>query len=184
MHDDTNRIYAGVGARATPDAVLTLMTSVAAALAALGYTLRTGGAPGADQAFTAGAARARGRIEMYLPQPGYERRALKMLAPFTVLQEQPSAAAMTLAARYHPAWTRLSPTVQRLHARNAHQILGADLQSPARMVICWTADGSLDGSTRAAGGTGQALRIAAAHDVSVFNLARPEHLARLQALVT
>ena len=30
-------------------------------------------------------------------------------------------------------------------ARNVHQVLGADLKTPVKMIICWTPDGSLDG---------------------------------------
>ncbi|MGH2839675.1 MAG: hypothetical protein ACRDKY_02480, partial [Solirubrobacteraceae bacterium] len=52
---------------------------------------------------------------------------------------------------------------------------------------CWTPDGSLDGRGRGrgreGGGTGQALRLAVAHDVEVFNLARPDHEQRIRALL-
>jgi hypothetical protein len=43
-------------------------------------------------------------------------------------------------------------------------VLGADLASPSRFVIAWTEDGE------AVGGTGQAIRIARAHDIPVLNL--------------
>jgi hypothetical protein len=58
-------------------------------------------------------------------------------------------------------------------------VLGADLTSPARFVLCWTPDGSLDGRGRRVGGTGQALRIAHHHGIGVINLARLEHVKRL-----
>lgn len=92
----------------------------------------------------------------------------------------PSAEAFELAARVHPAWDRCSGRVRALHARNSHEILGADLARPSNFVVCWTPDGSLDGAGREAGGTGQALRIAALHSIPVFNLRRPEHRARVE----
>ena len=92
---------------------------------------------------------------------------------------EPTPAACQLAASFHPAWAQLTRAVRALHARNGHQVLGADLESPARFVLCWTPDGSLDGHGRRVGGTGQALHIAHHHGIPVFNLARPEHLQRL-----
>jgi hypothetical protein len=92
---------------------------------------------------------------------------------------EPTPAAYELAARFHPAWSRLTRGVRALHARNCHQVLGADLASPARFVLCWTPDGSLDGRGRNVGGTGQALRIAHHHGIAIFNLARPKHAERL-----
>lgn len=86
-----------------------------------------------------------------------------------------------MAAGFHPAWSRLSSGVRHLHARNCHQVLGRDLNAPARFVVRWTPDGSLDGRGQRVGGTGQALRIAHHHGISVFNLARPEHLTRVRA---
>jgi hypothetical protein len=44
-------------------------------------------------------------------------------------------------------------------------------------VVCWTADGSLDGGGVFDDGTGQALRLAAGSGIRVFNLARAEHAA-------
>jgi hypothetical protein len=69
--------------------------------------------------------------------------------------------------------------VRALQARNAHQILGENRQTPAGFVLCWTADGSLDGAARTSGGTGQALRIAAHYEIPVLNISRPEHFARV-----
>ncbi len=97
---------------------------------------------------------------------------------------QPTPAAYELAATFHPAWSRLPRAVRALHARNAHQVLGADLASPARFVLCWTPDGSLDGRGRRVGGTGQALRIARHHGIPVFNIARLEHVKRLTAAMS
>jgi hypothetical protein len=173
--------YAGIGSRRTPAAVLAVMRQLAGTLAAQGWVLRTGMAAGADQAFYAGALD-RGAVELYLPWPGFQADALQEAQAQTVVGE-PSAAAFELAARLHPAWGRLSGAVRRLHARNCHQVLGVDLNTPARFVVCWTPDGSLDGHGRRVGGTGQALRIAHHHGIPVFNLARAEHVERVQRML-
>ena len=54
-----NLVYAGNDARKTPDGTRQLMRRIAARLTNLSWTLRTGGAPGADQALLEGALRAR-----------------------------------------------------------------------------------------------------------------------------
>ena len=172
-------VYAGIGSRETPPGVLDLMGRVASQLSIQGWVLRTGMAGGADQAFYRGAT-VGGALELYLPWPSFEADAR---SPVGAAQQyvlgQPSPAAYEMAARFHPAWSRLAQSVRRLHARNCHQVLGPDLASPARFVLCWTPDGSLDGRGRRVGGTGQALRIANHHGIAVFNLARPEHAERL-----
>jgi hypothetical protein len=149
------------------------MTELAERLGADGWTLRSGGARGADQAFMRGCERAGGRREIYLPWPGYEGIGEARL-------QRASDAAVELAGRFHPAWASCNAGVRALPARNCHQVLGAQLDSPAGFVLCWTRDGSLTGQTRASGGTGQALRVAAAHGVSVLNLAREEHRRRAE----
>ncbi len=171
--------YAGIGSRATPPVVLALMSRAAAWLAREGWVLRTGMASGADQAFYRGADRL-GACELYLPWLSFERDARTHQGDRQQrVFGQPTPEAYDMAARYHPNWSRLTQPARALHARNCHQVLGAQLASPARFVICWTPDGSLDGRGRRGGGTGQALRIAHQHGIPVFNLARPEHHARL-----
>src|SRR5690349_3410839 len=109
--------YAGIGARATPPDVLDLMRELAATLASENWTLRTGGAAGADQAFFEGAISVRGCAEVYLPWPGYNDHTEFRLG-------RPSARAYEIAAEHHPAWSVCSSGAQALHARNCHQILG------------------------------------------------------------
>ena len=76
-------------------------------------------------------------------------------------------------------WAEMTGGDRDLLARDAHEVLGADLSSPAGLVACWTADGSLDGEGAGADGTRQALRIAHHHHIAVLNLARPADLRRL-----
>ena len=94
--------------------------------------------------------------------------------------ERPSDAASELAERFDPGWAGRDACARPLLARDSHEVLGAELDSPACFVVCWTADGTLDGSACAADGTRQALRIAHGHGIPVFNLARPDHLRRMR----
>lgn len=174
-------VYAGIGSRKTPTSVLRDIRAFAAEAARLGWTLRSGGAAGADEAFEDAAADADGSVESFHPWPGY--RAKEHARVIRPVLSRPTDAALELAAGLHPTWSRLSRGARALHARNAHQILGADLQTPVDLVVCWTPDGSLDGSSRESGGTGQALRIAAKHSVPVLNLARPEHRRMIQSVL-
>jgi hypothetical protein len=188
--------YAGVGARQTPPDVQELLRRAAAYLAGLGWMCRSGGAPGAATACEAGAlqglrAGAPGGLTVYLPWPTFERgqRAYRALGArgeglrVAVLGE-PRPAAFALAARHLPDWTRLALDDRALHARTVHLILGPGLAAPAAFVLCWTADGAL--GTRAApvtdatGDSGPALRLAAARGIPVLNVARPDHLARVE----
>ncbi len=173
-------IYTGIGSRETPAAVLESMRMAATRLARAGWTLRTGLSPGADQAFYEGALAGRGGVELYLPCAGFETQARSQKeGPEVAVLEEPTEAAYSLAERFHPGWPGLSPPVRRLRTRDVHEVLGRDLRVAAALVVCWTADGSLDGGGPGAGGTGQAQRVADRHGVPVLNLARPEHLRAL-----
>jgi hypothetical protein len=173
--------YAGIGSRATPPELLAAMERIGARLAEGGWVLRTGLSQGADQAFHRGALAGGGAVELYLPWPGFEADASPdEQAERPPVLSRPTAAAYELAARFHPGWEGLSEPVRHLLARDGHQVFGANLLRPVRFVVCWTADGSLDGRGLYSDGTGQALRLAHHHAIEVFNLARPDHRGALE----
>ena len=150
--------YAGIGARATPKAVLADMTVMAGWLARTGWHLSSGGADGADSAFAAGAL-ARQRT-VWLPWRGYNGHR----GPdCRVLSTAAMAACIEIAAPLHPAWERCSPAVRKLHARNA-AVLGLTLDRPVDAVVCWSERGAVTG------GTGMGIRIAEANGIPVLNL--------------
>lgn len=150
-----NVVYAGIGSRQTPKEVIALMEKLGATMARQGFILRSGGAPGADQAFERGCDRAHGRKVIYLPWEKFEGNKSPL---FEVSEE-----AMDIARQIHPAWDKCSDGVRRLLSRNVYQMLGLDLNYPARFAICWT-----DHST---GGTDFALQIAEEYDIPFFNMA-------------
>lgn len=161
--DNDTCFYAGVGARATPKPVLADMTKLAGSLARTGWHLMSGGALGADTAFAHGAPA--GRKTIYLPWPGYNQH----VGPdCRILSSDELAGCLDLASRMHPAWRRCAASVRKLHARNAAILLGPALDKPVKAVVCWTEGGAITG------GTGMALRIAAAYRIPVLNLALVE----------
>src|SRR5437763_10762587 len=125
-----SRFYTGIGSRATAADVCELMVALGEALAGAGWTLRSGGAAGADAAFEQGADRGGGAKEIYLPVAGYNGNASPLC--------DPPAAAAEIAGRLHPFWRRCRPAAKRLHSRNVLQVLGADLATPSRLVVVWT----------------------------------------------
>jgi hypothetical protein len=150
------KYYAGIGSRTTPKDILDMMAKIAEGLSR-NYTLRSGGADGADSAFERGAG---DKKISYIPWPGFNGSKAKYI---TV-----STAALKMAGEFHPGWMYLSYPVKKLHARNCYQILGETLDTPVDFVICWTPGG------KEVGGTAQAIRIAKANRVKVFNLANEE----------
>lgn len=145
--------YTGVGSRETPKAVLAAMQRIAVHLDEAGYTLRSGGADGADTAFEQGST----AKVIYLPWARFRDHP----SPYHHVTQ----AAMDMAAKYHPAWHLMNKHARLLHGRNAYQVLGLDLRSKTDFVVCWTRDAKLQG------GTATAMRIAQAHAIPVYNLA-------------
>jgi hypothetical protein len=174
--------YTGVGSRETPTEILEMMEYVAYRLGFMGWTLRSGCAPGADSAFENGANEAcksrpdfSPKPELYLPWPDFEGRTEDQVA-----RTHPQKEAFAIAAEHHPAWHGLKQGAKALHARNVHQVLGPDVTAPdfSKYIICWTPDG------KGGGGTGQAIRIAQHHGIPVFDLARDDDYTRVTNLVS
>jgi len=134
--------YAGVGSRKTPQETQELMTAAARRFYDNGWTLRSGGAIGADSAFEHGAGT---QTEIFCAEDATDEGIL-------------------LASTIHPAWHRCSSYAKALHGRNILQVLGRDLNSPVKGVVCWTPGGI------ATGGTRTAIILARQHKIPVINL--------------
>lgn len=92
--------------------------------------------------------------EIWLPHLGFEGSTSPLL---------PSPEAYTIAERIHESWRSCNRFTRDAHARNCHQILGADLKSPVRAVFCYTKDAQLVGGTRTA------LKLAMELSIPIFN---------------
>lgn len=182
--------YTGVGSRETPANILDLMERVGYALASQGWTLRSGGALGADQAFENGMFEFAGLdgpydwtpAEIYLPWAGYENHhkythgGLNILPSDIKLTDERIAECM--AEAIHPAWAACKQGAKKMHTRNVFQVLGRTLDQPSKMLIAWT---KLDRQGNPKGGTATAINLAIEHigADSVFNLNKDEDHERI-----
>jgi len=160
---NTIKCYTGVGSRNTPSSVLQIMHDIAVRLSDLGYTLRSGGADGADKAFESGTD---DKQIYYANDANFQ--------------------AMAIARKFHPAWERCSPFAKKLHGRNAFQVLGKGLDTPSKFLICWTPDACISHKDRTirTGGTGTAISIADHYNVEIFNLGNLKHQNRILKSMT
>lgn len=189
MTDQTTRLrkfYTGVGSRELPGDIYSLMQALGKILQEQGWVLRSGGAGGADSAFESAVTPQNKQI--YLPWKGFSdfgqwRYDRDIWHQAELIASQPTV---------YPGWNNTSLAPKKLHAirklqtRNVFQVLGDDLQSPSKFLVCWTPDGAINrqqyrpGKT---GGTGTAINLASQYRIPVYNLKRYEHRIRIEAFV-
>lgn len=164
------RYYTGIGSRTTPSNILREMESIAKAMSRLGFTLRSGGAGGADKAFENGSSDS----EIILPWKGFNG------ASGIVYTSSPESVASV--NDLHPCPSRLSVGAFKCIERDYFQVAGLSGEPVSEFVVCWTSDG------KASGGTGQAIRVAESLGVPVYNLFnisdKKALIARIRALNT
>ena len=148
------KYYSGIGSRSTPPEILDKMRDIAKYLAGKEYTLRSGGADGADEAFEFGCDLVDSDKQIFLPWKNFNGNPSPLL--FSKIN-------WDLAEKFHPKWDNLSLPVRQLIARNSAQILGLAHDEPSKFVLCWTEGGKM------VGGTSQALRIAKDYNIPIFN---------------
>lgn len=178
------KYYAGIGSRETPGHILNIMHMLGRHFAGLGWTLRSGGALGADTAFENGATAANGKKEIYLPWRAYNHNLSELHPgnyPFTEDE-------VTFTQKFHPNWAKCGPSARKLHTRNTRILLGMEpihgaQVTPVKFIVCWTEGGQITG------GTGQALRIGNAmaeggHDFMIVNLGAAKNEKQLEAMVS
>lgn len=173
--------YTGVGSRETPRRVLLLMERMAYCLALKGLNLRTGGAPGADLAFEAGAARGRGFIEVFIPWPSFGKESKnhkKYFMPFT--NARTTVMAERLAKSVVPHWDNLKQGARKLHSRNTFQVLGRTLNDPSDFCIGYAKVLKKD---QYKGGTNTAFQLARKSGVQLINLAEKKDMAKFMKIL-
>lgn len=162
-----------VGSTDTPPAACTHLSWLSFCLAREGLEVRSGHAEGADWAAEQGASQAMDPdchqlgvkvlpAAIYLPWEGFGRERA-VLGRAVVVRS--SFAADQLVRDYHPKADKLTAGAFSLMRRNGYQVLGDNLDDPSVAIICWR------DPAKSTSGTDQALRIGAAYEVPVFNLA-------------
>ena len=167
--------YAGVGNPDTPYGILTQMTQLAGRLEDMGYTLRSSGGQGGDEAFSKGTT----NKEIYIPWKKFNGYPDK---PFCEITED----AKLIVKPFSPAFDTLKPAVQLIIASKAHLILGPDLQSPVKFLVCWTPDGAdkSGNCTAKTGFGGTAIKVAASLSIPIFNLKNADSMQELNKFIS
>lgn len=187
--------YTGVGSRETPPAMMKVIASFAERLADEGFILRSGAADGADTGFESGHDKWRwsdewdhhpdALKEIFIAWNGFSGRTDKEDGVYclkgTIVQE-----AEEIASTIHKAWDVVrkdgTPVLSRgakmLHTRNCFQVLGKDLRTPSKFLVCYA---PVDEHGVPKGGTRTAWVLAQSKNIPCYNLFLPEHLARITA---
>lgn len=133
------KFYTGIGARKTPIDILALMSSISRKLEIEGWTLRSGGAFGADSSFADGV---KEKAEIWLPRSNFVKNPNPKHTYKVVKTDDVEA--YESVTKYHPNPKALGAFSFQLMARNYRQLVG--LNNPnSKFVICWTPDGQLCG---------------------------------------
>ena len=144
------RHYAGIGSRQTPQEVCNIITKIAKLLEEKNYVVRSGGAEGADHAFTLG-----------VTAQVFKAADCRVWA----LEEVKKHFPIDRRVKQFDSW---KPYVKSLLGRDMMQILGEDGKDQVDFVLCWAP--SLNYKDSSAGGTGWAIRCALNYNIPVFNL--------------
>ena len=164
--------YAGIGSRKSPNDVLEIMKKIGRICAKKDFILRSGGAEGADTAFETGCDLENGKKEIFLPWKGFNNNP----SSFHTICDR----AIEIGFQFHPNFFALSDGAQKLMARNSYQVLGKDCRTKSKFVVCYC---PLDSNGNLTGGTSQAIRIATANKIPVFNLFNKEQLEELKNFI-
>jgi len=97
---------------------------------------------------------------MYLPKPG------------NLYNE-----AVKIASEIHPAWDKLTRGLRALHTRNVFQVLGQDLETPSKFLLCY----SKPSGSSISGGTRTAWEVAKMFGVPCFNMYHEEVVRRVKS---
>jgi len=177
-----NLYYAGIGARITPEPILNLMTKAASALEVKGYTLRSGGAQGADWAFQKGV---RNDMHIYIPWSGFQGMVECAVTPYVRdinrvnnLSQATMYAQNTWESRGRN-WHSLKSSIKNMMIRNSCQIIGINGEVKSHFVLCWCP--VINNIPQ--GGTAQAIAFAEAMGVPVLNMFYSDIVKRVEIMI-
>lgn len=184
--------YTGIGARITPGDVLVIMEDAGYRLARMGFTLRSGKAPGPDQSFQKGAERfEKAKAEIFLPWDAFESECgLSSKWDISLRKidfQYPQHAAMRWdwVKEVHGGWEKLKPGPRKMHERNMHQLFGVDLGNAylnqSKFVIYYAPE-TRNGNPK--GGTATAVNMAKKQGIRTLNLLHKENRTILEGFLT
>jgi hypothetical protein len=164
------KYYTMIGSRETPEDILRLMGHIAEKLAGLHWTGRSGGANGADSALEEGCSRKLcSSMEIYLPWEGFNGRSSDNRGYINT----PKLLQKLHTLLGNDALVELRHFTQR----NVYQLLGKDLSTPSKFVICWAKPTGVGDNCK--GGTGTAVKLGIANGVEIINLYHQHNVERM-----
>lgn len=164
---DARLSYAGVGLADAPSSIVEGARHRAALLAERGWSLRSGGRNGFESALEIGALEGGGEPTIILPFEGFNGHLDGISADRFGLYGR----ANRIAALVCPKWHSTRAAERREMAAVVFMLLGRNLRSPVRFLLCWgrplryTPEGGL---ADAPAHVGFAIRLANEHDIPVF----------------
>lgn len=183
--------YAAVGSREAPADICKIIYRLGKILCDKGWHGMSGEAPGCDYFFHAGAKTSKHYKHVgftaIIPWQGFESQGgLRVYA-------RPGNNIITLA---QTGWERRAYWIGigargtdaglgrggiALHSRNALQVLGENMQTKVRMLICYAKPVGKTGKVK--GGTNTAVVLAIHYKIPIINLAIPEGLTRALKMI-
>ena len=180
-----------IGSRETPLPAQDSITNFSAAVQHNSGVVRSGGAPGADNACERGITNPRAK-QIFLPFSNFN--GVKNGVGIYVLDHLHSRhqhAAQEIASRFHPNWAAVlnKSAAVKLMTRNVFQILGPELKVPSDIVVMWAKStrfsiAKKDPQNRiydVPGGTGLAVRLAYHLEIPILHVDLPEHQRIMEA---
>lgn len=139
-----------------------------------GFSIRSGKAPGIDQAFQNGFEKALAEgdyirdPQIFLPWKTFEKNNVFVSDRYDRFNysEESVAKASEIASTVHPVWQQLTPGQRLFHTRNVFQALGEDCETPSAFLIACALE---DKEGLPKGGTRTAFKIARDRGIPCIN---------------
>lgn len=158
-------IITGIGSRKIDAVAFNSIHAIAKKIASMGWTLRSGGAIGADTAWELGWQGLDSK-EIFLPNIGFNGRPKDDACYLTPSDYDVWIDAEDIARQIHPVFDNLDDWQRAAHTRNVFQVLGKDLKSKSDVVAAFAPPKGKS----VTGGTATAFNLARARGIPTYNL--------------
>jgi hypothetical protein len=193
--------WTGVGSRDIPNRTTSmLMIQISHLLNETGALLRSGRADGSDSVFelidpigATSPAYMYETKEIYIPWPNFQKTKYDRRYEFgedpsitvfndSTISDEVYRMANKLVDYIHPNPKALKNGPRLLHCRNIPQVVGANLEEPSDVLLCYAPWSNSD-KTAVKGGTNTAFQLARLLDVPILNLYDPEAYHSLNGFI-
>lgn len=176
FNTDIYKSYIGIGDKTTPPAIIDRIKEIGSKLSDKGYILRTPGFTDAEKAFESSTE----NKEIYLPWKKASTEGLNIDDKDKVFRY--SKDIPEIARKIVPVYENLPIAPKAMIDRDIAMVLGKDLRSPVKFVLCWTPDGAekLSEKTMKTGFIGTIITLCTIVKIPVFNLYKADAEIKLK----